>query len=45
VAAIPIPYVVDRSGVIRVAYVDANYAARLEPAAILRSLREIAASQ
>ena len=38
---IPATYVIDHGGTIRLAYVDANYATRLEPAAILRSLREI----
>jgi peroxiredoxin len=34
-------YVVDRSGKIRLAYVDANYATRLEPQAILETLRSL----
>jgi peroxiredoxin len=38
---IPATYVVDRSGKIRLAYVDANYATRLEPLAILETLREL----
>lgn len=39
---IPATYVVDRHGVVRLAYVDADYTTRLEPAAILAALREIA---
>jgi peroxiredoxin len=35
---IPATYVVDRSGKIRLAYVDANYATRLEPQVILETL-------
>jgi peroxiredoxin len=38
---IPATYVVDRSGKIRLAYVDANYATRLEPEAILETLRNL----
>jgi peroxiredoxin len=38
---IPATYVVDRSGKIRLAYVDANYATRLEPQAILETLRNL----
>ena len=40
--AIPATYVIDRTATIRLAYVDANYATRLEPAAILEALRKIA---
>jgi peroxiredoxin len=38
---IPATYVIDRRGKIRLAYVDANYATRLEPAAILDALRHL----
>jgi len=38
---IPATYVVDRSGKIRLAYVDANYATRLEPQVILETLRSL----
>lgn len=38
---IPATYVVDRSGKIRHAYVDANYATRLEPQVILDTLRSL----
>ncbi|MGH7803282.1 MAG: peroxiredoxin-like family protein [Candidatus Binatia bacterium] len=38
---IPATYVIDRDRRIRLAYVDANYATRLEPEAILDSLRRI----
>jgi peroxiredoxin len=38
---IPATYVVDRSGTIRLAYVDANYATRLEPQVILETLRNL----
>jgi peroxiredoxin len=38
---IPATYVVDRSGKIRLAYVDADYATRLEPEAILEALRKL----
>jgi len=38
---IPATYVVDRSGKIRLAYVDANYATRLEPEVILETLRSL----
>ena len=38
---IPATYVVDRSGKIRLAYVDANYATRLEPQVILETLHNL----
>jgi peroxiredoxin len=40
---LPMPgtFVVDRGGVIRYAFVDPDYTLRLEPAEILKSLREI----
>jgi peroxiredoxin len=38
---IPATYVVNRSGKIRLAYVDANYATRLEPQVILETLRHL----
>jgi peroxiredoxin len=38
---IPATYVVDQSGKIRLAYVDANYATRLEPQVILETLRRL----
>jgi peroxiredoxin len=38
---IPATYVVDRNGKIRLAYVDANYATRLEPEVILETLRSL----
>jgi peroxiredoxin len=38
---IPATYVVDRNGKIRLAYVDANYATRLEPQVILETLRSL----
>ena len=40
---LPVPgtFVVDRGGVVKLAHVDANYTVRLEPAAILQSLREL----
>ena len=38
---IPATYVVDRTGRIRLAYVDANYATRLEPEVILETLRSL----
>jgi peroxiredoxin len=38
---IPATYVLDRSGKIRLAYVDANYATRLEPQVILETLRSL----
>jgi len=38
---IPATYVIDQRGKIRLAYVDANYATRLEPAAILDALRHL----
>jgi peroxiredoxin len=38
---IPATYVIDRTGKIRLAYVDANYATRLEPQVILETLRSL----
>jgi peroxiredoxin len=40
---LPIPgtYVVDTEGIIKLAYVDANYTTRLEPGDILESLRSL----
>jgi peroxiredoxin len=38
---IPATYVIDPSGTIRLAFVDADYTKRLEPAAILDALRRI----
>jgi peroxiredoxin len=38
---IPATYVVDRSAKIHLAYVDANYATRLEPQVILEALRNL----
>jgi peroxiredoxin len=46
VAEVPLPatYVVDRSGVIRYAFVEADYTRRAEPDAILEALRQCVAS-
>ena len=43
---LPIPgtFVVDTDRTIRLAYVDANYTTRLEPADILESLRQISSN-
>ncbi len=40
---LPIPgtFIIDRRGVIRLAYVHADYTRRLEPALIVRSLRQL----
>jgi hypothetical protein len=40
-AATIVAYVVDRSGKIRLAYVDANYATRLEPQVMMETLRSL----
>lgn len=37
----PATYVVDRGGIVRLAYVDANYTTRLEPADILARLKSL----
>ena len=39
---IPATYVIDGTATIRLAYVDANYTTRLEPARILEMLRKLA---
>jgi peroxiredoxin len=39
---IPATYVVDRDGVVRLAFVDADYRKRLEPREILEALRALA---
>ncbi len=41
---IPATYVIDRESVIRMAFVDADHMYRVDPEAILESLREIARS-
>lgn len=41
---IPATFVIDRRGIIRLAFVDADYTKRLEPAAVVRAVQGLAAS-
>ena len=42
---IPATYIVDRSGMVRVAEVDCDFRRRMEPAAVIRALDELAAAE